>query len=834
MRAPQHEAHKEGYRVADRYRLVRVLGRGGFAVVYEAVDERLDRAVAIKVLHAQRPEASDKARFDREARILATLDHPSIIPIYDYGIHQDRAFFAMKIARGRSLEAVLEDKRMIPVPMTLYVMRHLAAALAHAHARGVLHRDIKPANVLADEEGRILLADFGVGTLAQSPGVTSEGSLIGTLPYMAPEAFDNRVSESTDLYAAGVVMHEMLFGQRPFTEDSPAALIFKIVNEPPPLLQRPLAGVPEGVTKLLSELLAKRPEDRPQSAEALVQRLGGSSPTVRTRPVSRQEPVASMPPPSQAAEPATMELDLDSELEALENAAAAVERVTTSSTPVPDEILARLAEFTRVGSMTIERVRLAERGLDPEAALAIALSTHHLGRSVERQLESVASRLGDAWRGYCVRLAHCVTTPAAAVARRLESEQVRQGEDDDFFDSELGESDDSSGDVGWIAGLRGKDSLIRHESIHRMLNGGMGSLLTALGSQQAEGRDSLLDALWDNADLILLEGRGRARPLFEASAGLARDEAEGQRWRLLYGLFRRGPQGYAPLEESREQIEAMDEPHRRVLARALIFHPSATHRSQGRAWLDPNDCWEVIGHAKTPPHLLLEIWRDFEERASQDFKKVFLVCVREALEAAIEGPGIVAVVELLKEFFAVDPFHEDQYFGILMRMDAAVREGSRKAGLRVDLDSDYRNRQEQFAGGGQRPNRTPAGWTSVPLPVQRRIARSGTFLKHFSSHPVTAIAMECLPHLMKLEDITTHLENFSINRRLLEELAREKRFFRREGARYALLANPKTPVHIVSRYVRGLRKDFLRRLANSKDTNSNSRLYAERILGKGR
>src|SRR2546423_4486142 len=218
--------------IAGRYRLDDVLGRGGMSEVWRAEDLELGRHVALKLLA---PDA-DTARFDREARAVASLAHPNITQLYDYGEADGRPYMVLEYVPGGTLEERLHDKKPLPDDETRMIAAGLAAGLAHAHARGVVHRDLKPANVLFDEEGRPKLADFGIARMAAGEGTLTEaGTVLGTAAYISPEqAMGDPATAASDVYSFGVILYRMLTGRLPFESSNPMELVLLHRDAPPP------------------------------------------------------------------------------------------------------------------------------------------------------------------------------------------------------------------------------------------------------------------------------------------------------------------------------------------------------------------------------------------------------------------------------------------------------------------------------------------------------------------------------------------------------------------------------------------------------------------------
>ncbi len=257
-------------RMFGRYRLDALLGRGGMAEVFRATDTKLARTVAVKVILATHAaEEHFLERFLREARMVASLEHPNILPVYDFGEEGGVPFLVMPYLSGGSLR---ERLRAGPVPLAVASawIAQLSEALDAAHAAGVLHRDVKPANVLLGKDDRLFLADFGIAKMLESDtGLTATGVVVGTPIYMAPEqAMGKRASPATDRYALAVVAFEILSGRPPFEGDTALSLMHQHVSTPPPALSARVPGLPAGLDTVLAQALAKDPDERPVSCRA--------------------------------------------------------------------------------------------------------------------------------------------------------------------------------------------------------------------------------------------------------------------------------------------------------------------------------------------------------------------------------------------------------------------------------------------------------------------------------------------------------------------------------------------------------------------------------------
>jgi serine/threonine protein kinase len=259
----------EPRRIAS-YTLLEPIGHGGMAVVYRARQESLDRTVAVKVLSEHLAASTEfLERFRREARTAANLRHPNVITVHDYG--QDERgvpYLVLEYIEGATLadlmDAGLDDGR-IPT-----LLDQIAAGLDYAHARGVIHRDIKPGNVLITEDGRAVLADFGLAWLLEGAHLTLTGGVIGTPEYMSPEqAAGEPIDHRSDVYALGVVLYEMLVGERPFVAETPIGVLLKHLQDPAPSVLDARPDLPPAVGQVLARCLLKDPVQRYASAGEL-------------------------------------------------------------------------------------------------------------------------------------------------------------------------------------------------------------------------------------------------------------------------------------------------------------------------------------------------------------------------------------------------------------------------------------------------------------------------------------------------------------------------------------------------------------------------------------
>ena len=263
----------------DRYRITERLGMGGMAVVYKAYDTRLERDVALKLIRTgEIPESQHERimkRFEREAKAQARFQHRHIVPVHDYGEMDGSPYLVMAHVPG----GTLKEKTGQPVGYRQAIswLIPVAEALYYAHQRGVIHRDVKPANILFDEEDQPILTDFGIAKVLETDEATLTGTGlgVGTPEYMAPEQWQGKTSEATDQYALGVVLYELITGKKPYSADTPAAIILMQANEPLQAPSKIVKDIPEAVEKALYKALARNPEDRYENMEEFAISLRG-------------------------------------------------------------------------------------------------------------------------------------------------------------------------------------------------------------------------------------------------------------------------------------------------------------------------------------------------------------------------------------------------------------------------------------------------------------------------------------------------------------------------------------------------------------------------------
>jgi serine/threonine protein kinase len=256
------------------YQVQEQIGKGGMATVYKAYHGRLDRYVAIKVIHpAYKDDPGFTSRFEREAQIVAKLEHPGIVPVYDYAEEGDQPYLVMKYIEGQTLRRQLSGGPL-PLEEISRIIGAVAQALTYAHKQGVLHRDIKPSNIILTKDGTPYLTDFGLARIAQAGESTMSADMIlGTPQYISPEQArgERNLDARTDIYSLGIILYEMVVGRVPFSADTPYAIVHSHIYTAPPRPSAVNPEIPPAVEQVLLKALAKDPAERYQSAVEMMQ-----------------------------------------------------------------------------------------------------------------------------------------------------------------------------------------------------------------------------------------------------------------------------------------------------------------------------------------------------------------------------------------------------------------------------------------------------------------------------------------------------------------------------------------------------------------------------------
>lgn len=269
-----------GELIDGRYQLLRQVANGGMATIYEAVDTRLDRKVAVKIMHSHlAQDESFVARFIREAKAAAALTHPNIVAVQDQGWNQNgipAVFLVMELVEGHTLREYLNQRGRFEIKDALNYLTPILSALAAAHALGIVHRDVKPENILISSDGRIKVADFGLasGELIGSTVTLESSVILGSVSYLSPEQVQRGVADSrSDVYAAGIMAFEMLTGEKPFTADTPIQIAYMHVNQEIPRVKSIRKEISTELDELIANATAKNPDARPKNAGDFLEKL---------------------------------------------------------------------------------------------------------------------------------------------------------------------------------------------------------------------------------------------------------------------------------------------------------------------------------------------------------------------------------------------------------------------------------------------------------------------------------------------------------------------------------------------------------------------------------
>ena len=416
--------------LGGQYRIEQEIGRGGMGVVVRARDLRLDRTVAIKTLPAHlAADAGIRERFLREARTAASLSHPNIVPIHHADEVRELVFFVMGLVEGRSVAQRLRDTGLFAPAEAIPVLLDVAAALAYAHARGVIHRDIKAENILLDERnGRAMVTDFGIARLAESAPMTATGTVLGTVYYMSPEQVaGDRLDGRSDLYSLGVLAFFMLTGRFPFEHEAPSAVLVAHVTSRAPGLRSVAPATPEALAAVVDRLLRRDPVERYESAAdvavALREAAAGIDPDAAAGPASRVS---------------------SAEANRLWERAALLQQMTGLQAPPPDPPPSRAvatAPATTGYGLDVVRDAAAEAGIAPK----------YIERAIAERDPAVADTTGLVRPGDAMAAR---VNPWLGSPTRLEYEAVVDGElSDEDLEEVVDEIRRSLGEFGSVSAI---------------------------------------------------------------------------------------------------------------------------------------------------------------------------------------------------------------------------------------------------------------------------------------------------------------------------------------------------------------------------------------------
>jgi Protein kinase domain len=339
------------------YQIEELVGRGGMGVVYRAYDLRLKRTVALKLVAPELAvDERFRERFARETELTMSLEHPNVVPIHDAGDYDGRLFLAMRLVEGTDLGALLRAEGALDPPRTLAICAQLANALDAAHAKGLVHRDVKPSNVLLDESEHVYLADFGLTRRLEEQGAqTGDGRSVGTPAYLAPEQIEGSpVDGRADVYSLGCLLFECLTGEAPFVRGSRLAVAWAHMEEEPPRASERHPSLPQAVDSVIAKAMAKEPDDRYATCEALLQAGGEALGLSRPPRLGRGR----------------LALLVAGVLVALAATLAALVATRGGRTPVSSPLFARPNTLARIDPATNAVSNVISVGADPVATAA--------------------------------------------------------------------------------------------------------------------------------------------------------------------------------------------------------------------------------------------------------------------------------------------------------------------------------------------------------------------------------------------------------------------------------------------------------------------------------
>jgi len=854
--------------LSGRYRLERRLAGGTMGQVFEAVHLAVGSHVAVKIMQPEQRELSVSVqRFHREARMLGAIKHPHAVLITDFDV-DDRpggpvAFLVTELLRGRPLSALLEEKGRLTLDAVERVIVPLCDAVGEAHAVGIIHRDLKPTNVflerLRDGSEIVKVLDFGIAKLLVRQGATPEpialppieasspseralrdeihavleeddeprtlpgrrrstppqsehpstysGLMVGTVPYMAAEQMTGeRVTRRTDVHALGVMVFEMLTGQLPFDGEDDDIISQKLSGEVPSLREHGIA-VDERLEAVVLRCLSANPDDRPESVAevraavqaAAARARGGVDDPVGTVVLRLSTTARALARASEGAP------DLDLVRDTLLSASATLARVQ----PVVDGLARHIAAPPQAG--------LVSAHLELDDALASVRDV--LGTAQRQEPDRVAS-LMLLWR----RIDDVSNQVGGLIdGDTHDGQQEPEAESLDVLDVlELLKQPEPSarpwGDV--LAGLSSKDALDVAESIDDVLGERVDDVVRVLAEGGPEA-ETLINGLWRAADLVLLRDLGVERGALRYLPLLAGHALDRGRFAKLVGALR-DRRGIIVVDDAM----GLEEGARDSVLRGLLLHPIAEVRQRAAAALPIASLWSIAGHPRTPLPTHGVIFRQLKKRGHVDHLKIFFFCVRDALLSA-PNAELSEAVALVREFFELPAFHEDLLFEPLLEVERSLRERAGGAGL---LDESYARAFAAFMGADLHDEVPLEHLRDVPLALQRKLAREGRFLSTFVSHSNERIARETITHLLRLEDVTRYLRQTTIHRVVLVELAKRRRFFKKDAPKVALLANPKTPAAIARGYIGLVSDEQLRLLAANRQINPDVRRLITQAL----
>ena len=632
------------------------------------------------------------------------------------------------------------------------------------------------------------------GSSSPSSGAPSTwaGLMVGTVPYMAPEQMTGeRVTRKSDVHALAVMIFELLAGRLPFDGEDDDIIAQKLTDERPSLREQGI-DVDEALDALLRRCFATDPEERPDRVSVLATAVQQAA---ARRRGAEDDAVGAL-----AMRLSTMARALD-----------------------------RLEGGGEVADVGVVRdTLLSTGGMLLKARSLVAPARARLSAPPPSVLVSSFVEMDDALTGARSAVASVARTDADAAAqllvvwRQLDALTREVGgllEDDDATAGldplavVIAEADP----VGRGASLRpwselieamlGRDQLDASDACDAALDDRVDDTVRTL-QEGGDRAGRLIAGLWRFADMVLLHDIGAERGALRFLPLLANHPLDGGRFGGVMTALR-DRRGVVVVDE------ASTDPASEPLWRCLLLHPVAEVRRAAAGRVPILGLWGVASHARTPLAGLVVIFRELKKRGQPDHLKIFFFCVRDSLLSASTAELQEAVV-LVRAFFEEPAFHEDLLFEPLLEVERHLRERADAAGL---LDESYARAFAVFVGGGAHDEVQLEHLRDVPLPLQRKLAREGRFLHTFVCHVNDRIAMETVPHLLRLDDVTRFLRLPTLHRMVLVELAKRRRFFKKDIPKIALLAHPKTPAAMARAYIHVVPDEQLRQLSHNRHIN---------------
>ncbi|MEW5853711.1 MAG: serine/threonine-protein kinase [Myxococcota bacterium] len=862
--------------LGDRYLLEQRMAAGAMGVVFRATHLQVGSTVAVKLMQPRKEELRVAlARFHREAQILGQIKHPNAVLVMDFRVEQRGTaaipYLVTEFLRGQSLETLLEQTPRLPLREVERIITPLCEAVEEAHQVGVVHRDIKPSNVflerLRDGTQIVKVLDFGIAKFvelseqavqdrlaltrrltestevdfldevlevrggagdssdddtARGP-ITEAGFMVGTIPYMAPEQMTGgRVSRRTDVCAVGTLIWRLLAGRLPFEGDDDEVIAGRLSGERPSLRE---AGVevPLRLDEILQRALSLREEDRPASVLELAREL-----RLAVASLDGGEGAVPLPPQLQGAV-ATLG-DLERELTAWANAPDNEEHYLQARE--------RLLSLSTTLSTLARRLEQGGAGSDVDSTLIdeLAGELDRLTARISRQLHGMErhSPAADEYLDYLLALWTRANVSAGAIVQslraRLPGTPLRPEPGPALSWLNPLQSQNERALLELTERLESRDALDSVDALEALLRDNLDALVACLATGGDLAR-RLAQALWRHADtLLLLELHPSARA-FRLLPILASNPttSEAAPYGVLARLFLLPTD--ALVEQAAEIVEGVrDDEARAILWRCLLVHPLPVLRAHAAQRVPLSGMWNVIAYPRTPTGALRVIFARVKDQAPNEYLKVFFLCTRDSLQAVSHRDDLAEAFLLLHLCFSVPCFHEDIVFEPLLAIERTLRARCAALGVEPPADDAYGEALAEFQAEGVTETQLPETMRDIPLPIQRKLAREGHFLAYFVTHTNERVARETLPHLLRLEDVTRYLRIATIHRAVLTELARNKRLFRKDAPRLALLQNPKTPAHVARGFLPLVSREQLRLLAANKHIGAEVRQLASGML----